>query len=315
MEQTIKSTEITNADQERINRFTRREFPLKDLYVFSVILCDNEVDRDGEAFTTEALEGLARLFIGKTGVFDHDARGMNQSARIFDTSVETVPGKMTQYGTPYRCLKARAYMVRNARCLDLITEIEAGIKKEVSIGCRMNRHVCSICGADETEGCGHRKGEIYNGKLCYIILDEPVDAYEWSFVAVPSQREAGVVKGFYPYEPSRYNAHEIVKNLGTSSFQREDAQQLKGYISYLEKAAELGQAYLDDLRHEVVRLNFLAGSLFDNQALTSVVQKMSHDELENFKKSFQNKIKEKEPNLQLSPVIYEDNGSDSEYKM
>lgn len=315
MEQTIKSAEVTNADQERINRFTRREFPLKDLYVFSVILCDNEVDRDGEAFTPEALEELAKLFIGKTGVFDHDARGMNQSARIFDTSVETVPGKETQYGTPYRRLKARAYMVRNARCLDLITEIEAGIKKEVSIGCRMNRRVCSICGADEMEGCEHRKGEFYNGRLCYTILDEPIDAYEWSFVAVPSQREAGVVKAFYQNEAYRYDAHEMVKNLGNNSFQKEDAQKLKGYISYLEKAAELGHAYLDDLRHEVVRLNFLNGSLFDNDALTSVVQKMDHEELENFKKSFQFQLKEKEPEIQLACAVCDTSSSDLEYKI
>jgi hypothetical protein len=45
-------------------------------------------------------------------------------------------------------------------------------------------------------GCDHEKGGEYCGKLCYHILDEPLDAYEWSFVAVPAQVNAGVTKRF-----------------------------------------------------------------------------------------------------------------------
>ena len=36
----------------------------------------------------------------------------------------------------------------------------------------------------------------YGGKLCYFTLKAPTDAYEWSFVAVPAQRKAGVMKSF-----------------------------------------------------------------------------------------------------------------------
>jgi hypothetical protein len=47
--------------------------------------------------------------------------------------------------------------------------------------------------------CGHRKGTAYekNGagkELCTYILDDPVDGYEFSFVAVPAQRNAGASK-------------------------------------------------------------------------------------------------------------------------
>ncbi|OLA42145.1 MAG: hypothetical protein BHW31_01510 [Firmicutes bacterium CAG:110_56_8] len=58
----------------------------------------------------------------------------------------------------------------------------------------MGRSVCSICGSDYGS-CGHRKGESYDGQVCCAILQEPMDAYEFSFVAVPAQREAGVLKG------------------------------------------------------------------------------------------------------------------------
>ena len=33
-------------------------------------------------------------------------------------------------------------------------------------------------------------------KRCHVVLSDVTDAYEWSFVAVPAQREAGVTKQF-----------------------------------------------------------------------------------------------------------------------
>lgn len=84
-------------------------------------------------------------------------------------------------------------MVRTEANQDLIAEIEGGIKKEISVGCAVNRSTCSICGS-VAGSCSHRRGQIYDGRLCFFNLEEPADAYEWSFVAVPAQRKAGVVK-------------------------------------------------------------------------------------------------------------------------
>ena len=44
---------------EKINRFTRRELGEDEVYTFSVILCDNDIDRDLERFSDEALVTLA----------------------------------------------------------------------------------------------------------------------------------------------------------------------------------------------------------------------------------------------------------------
>ena len=57
----------------------------------------------------------------------------------------------------------------------------------------MRRSICSICGADYGS-CEHRKGESYGGQTCVAVLCEPEDAYEFSFVAVPAQKQAGVLK-------------------------------------------------------------------------------------------------------------------------
>ena len=46
------------------------------------------------------------------------------------------------------------------------------------------------------ERCGHIRGGTYAGRKCFGILDGATDAYEWSFVAVPAQINAGVTKSF-----------------------------------------------------------------------------------------------------------------------
>lgn len=35
---------------KRLNEFTRREMSEDEVYIFDVILCDNDIDRDGERF-------------------------------------------------------------------------------------------------------------------------------------------------------------------------------------------------------------------------------------------------------------------------
>lgn len=177
---------ITPEQLEQIHRYTRRRFTPEELYVFPLILCDNEVDRDLERFDDAALEKLAPLFLGKSGVFDHTPKAAHQTARIFACEVRT-EDRLNSLGAPYRCLAAWAYMVRCDKNRDLILEIDAGIKKEVSVGCAVARITCSVCGADTRQGgCGHQKGESYDGVPCHHLLQDPTDAYEWSFVAVPA---------------------------------------------------------------------------------------------------------------------------------
>ncbi len=183
---------------EKINKFTRRQLNGNEVYVFSVVLCDNEIDRDFERFSEDSLEKMAELFIGKSGIFDHSAKSGDQCARIFETEIEKTES-LTTDGRPYLRLKASAYMPKLESNKWLIDEIDAGIKKEVSVGCSMGRSVCSVCGTSVPH-CSHKKGRTYSkhGKktLCFYTLEDPKDAYEWSFVAIPAQRKAGVTKSF-----------------------------------------------------------------------------------------------------------------------
>lgn len=186
---------------DKINRLTRREFTEDELYIFPVTLCDNDIDRDYERFSDSALEELQKLYIGKTGIFDHDPTASNQSARIYDTEVIKDSSQCTKDGREYKYLRAWAYMVRTEENKSLIAEIDAGIKKEVSVGCSAGEKTCSICGADIHDTmCEHIKGHEYDGAICHHILDGINDAYEWSFVAVPAQKNAGVTKKYNPKE-------------------------------------------------------------------------------------------------------------------
>ncbi len=180
-------------DLALISAQARRELGADEVYTFALRLCDNEVDRDLERFSDEALDELAGLFLGAPGIFDHCWSAKGQTARLYRTEVVAEPGRVTSDGRPYRWLKCWAYMMRTEDTAPLIAEIDGGIKREVSVGCAVGQVSCSICG-QPLGGCIHEKGLQYDGKLCHGVLSGARDAYEWSFVAVPAQRQAGVVK-------------------------------------------------------------------------------------------------------------------------
>ena len=219
-----------------IRAYTRGDVEAGALYTFPVVLCDNEVDRDGECFDAETVGELAELFVGKSGITDHEWRSENQIARIYRTALERDEGRTTAAGERYVRLKAWAYMLRGEATAPLIADIEGGIKKEVSVGCAVRERRCSICGRAEGDpDCGHVRGERYDGKLCCTVLSGATDAYEWSFVAVPAQRAAGVTKAGAPRDGLRT----------------------------LRAEAALGRAYLAELRGEVRRLGLICdGALY-----------------------------------------------------
>jgi hypothetical protein len=279
---------------ELIARFARRPLTAEEVYVFPVVLCDNEVDRDGDRFTAEALEKLAKLFVGKTGIMDHDPKSSGQLARVISCRVEPVPGRRTAAGEAYRRLTARAYLPRTQKNESFLLELESGIKKEVSVSCAVGRVRCSVCGGDpRREPCGHRKGQVYGGKVCHHLLEDPQDAYEWSFVAVPAQREAGVIKAFAAQEYATRKEEDmveaIVKSLnggGAVSLSAEEAQKLARYVEKLEGEAQDGRAYRAELCGEVKRLSALAQPEVPQEVFAKVAERMELAELTAFQKAF-----------------------------
>lgn len=262
------------AEMAAINALAKAELEPEAVYTFSVLLCDNEVDRDYERFTEKTLSELRELFMGKTGITDHDWSAGGQKARIYRAEVVTEPARKTSLGMPYTYLKGYAYMLRTERNAELISEIEGGIKKETSVGCAVASSVCSICGGELGAGaCSHIKGREYNGKLCYAELTGAVDAYEWSFVAVPAQRGAGVIK-------------KLDLSKGLSGFvDSEDGRPFTGEFSELQRDAALGRRYMAELRREALRLSLLCDRRL-HDALAGSVETMDEEQLTALKASF-----------------------------
>ena len=269
----------TGQQLEKINALAKGKLTAEQVYVFSVRLCDDRVDRDFERFDTAALPELAKLFVGKSGIVDHKWSAVSQLARIFDTEV------LAEEGVSY--IKAWAYIRRGGEGDEWIADIEAGIKKEVSVGCAMGGAVCSVCGG-EYGTCGHRKGEYYDGELCCAILRDPVDAYEFSFVAVPAQRSAGVMKG--------KGRHVSLKELADDFGAQEEYRALW-------KQARLGEQYQKQLSGEVVRLSLMLGLKLPEETLRGAVEKLAGNELVELRDALRERAAEKYPiQLQLGSV-------------
>ena len=152
------------------------------------------------------------------------------------------------------------------------------------MACSVEKAVCSICGAPRGESCGHKPGEVYDGKLCYISLEEASDAYEFSFVAVPAQPRAGVVKGFSGRREAA-RLKELVQ--GNAGCARE--------LETLEHEAALGRKWISSLRADVVRLGGLADPKLDLAVLKAIAEKLEEGELQELKRAYEARAQERYP--------------------
>ena len=291
--------QISDEELQLINTYTRRKLEKDEVYAFSVVLCDNDIDRDGERFTVESLFALEKLFVGKTGIIDHNPSAKNQTARIFACTVEAVEGKKTQTGDDYFRLKARAYMPKSEKNKEFILALDSGIIKEVSVGCAVEEVICNICG-EKSDLCPHKKGEKYGSKICCGELTNPYDAYEFSFVAIPSQKQAGVTKSASIYGKES-DMESILKKLEIRkgfTLSDGDCEKLLSYIDNLKQSAKDGVYYRDSLTGEVLRLSAVVQPDISRETMETVAKQMTVAQLKEFKTAF-----EKKKNESVVPVV------------
>lgn len=196
----LSTQEVTDEELKAINKFALEPLKAEDVFTFKAVLCDNELDRHFDQFNIKALQDMQKLYLGKTVIKDHRRSTDNQVARIYKTEL-VQSTKTTKSGELYTQLVAHCYMVRTASNADLIAEIKGGIKKEGSVGFAPSSSICSICGTDNTKTyCPHWPGKSYakgdGNAVCTFTLAGVKDAYEFSLVAVPAQRAAGVSKSY-----------------------------------------------------------------------------------------------------------------------
>lgn len=284
--QTQVTADPAAGELEAINRLNGTSLTEGEVYLFAVRLCDNQTDRDMEYFSRQDLDLLAPLFVGKTGIFDHSWSAKDQTARIYRTEVVDEPGLVSEAGEPGCYLKGYAYMLRTAENEGLIAEIEGGIKKEVSVSCAVRGSVCSICGNEihDRTACSHVKGRVYEGKRCIVRLAEPTDAFEWSFVAVPAQPRAGVVKSLRRGE----SLAQVMAGLDQKGPWQEEWKEL-------QRQAAAGRRYLEHLRQETVRLGLMAQRGLQRETLQAIAGKLDEEELEQLRACYARQLEDALP--------------------
>lgn len=185
-------------DLELINKHTLAPLCSDDVFIFKVRLCDNDIDRVGDKMSSDFLRAVADNIVGLTGLRDHDWSSNNQTARLFDAEVVTDDTLKNKLGEPLQYVLGKAYTLN--KFTDYVDKIKAGLLKETSISFESTGDTCSICGEemlkdyDGVAHCknGHCAGSIYDGVLCYNNITNLKDLLEWSLVAVPCQKEAGI---------------------------------------------------------------------------------------------------------------------------
>jgi hypothetical protein len=213
-------------------------------------------------------------------------KSKDQTARIYDAEVVTDENRKTADGEVYTYVMAKAYMVRTEKNKDLIAEIDAGIKKETSVGCAVKEISCSICGRNiKTEGCEHKKGNVYGGKICCYLLSEPTDAYEWSFVAVPAQKNAGIIKSFTPSDER-------------------------------EKLAQWAREYSDELKSDIIRSASSVIPALKGEAISEICNAVSIESLKDLRDALRKSAQKNLPVIRQLESGVENSGSEnSEYKI
>ncbi len=301
---------ISNEDMSFINSFALRELSKDEIFSFSVILCDNDIDRDFERFSEESLKTLEKLFVGKTGILNHSMKSEDQSCRTYKTELITDSSKKTVDGKPYVYLKAWCYTIRSDKNDALIRDIESGIKKEVSVSCSSSSRICSICG--ETH-CNHIAGRKYNGKRCVKTIDGITDAYEWSFVAVPAQRKAGVTKA-YDKEKSMENILKSIKEENQVTLKSSELKKLSDYIDSLEAKSSDGEKYRASLCEKAKKGFSLALPSLNQECIDEIVNSLSSTELENLCKALKKESAKVVPISQFYKEEKTENNQNSQFK-
>ncbi len=169
-----------------------------------------------------------------------------------------------------------------------------------------------------TDCCKHQKGKQYGADFCHHLLENATDAYEWSFVAVPAQKNAGITKSFIEAkEEVMQDTQALLKSFSDCkediTISKQQANELVQFIESLKQACILGTQYKEDLIAEVRRLSFLTNESIPSDIMNAVLGKMDIVELKAFQKAYSEKLESDHLSIQLMPKQKADSNTSTNY--
>jgi len=157
-----------------VNRFALRPLRGDEYAVFTLDLCNNQVDRHFSRFPDEELRTINAMTPGRPLMERHDLRGTLPRGTFFRSELHQ-DGEVLS-------VRPDVYVLRTRENEDFILNIEGGVYRETSIGFSFRRPECSICGKD-LRTCDHVPGRTYGGALCHYVMREVVEVIEGSVVS------------------------------------------------------------------------------------------------------------------------------------
>lgn len=168
-----------------VNRFALRPLAREEFAVFTLDLCNNQVDRHHSRFPEEELERINAMVVGRPLLERHDLRGTLPRGTFFRSRLHR--------DGPVLSVRPDVYVLRTAENADFILNIEGGVYRETSIGFSFGKPECSVCGND-IRACAHTPGKAYEGNVCHFVLRDVMDVIEGSVVSSGSQGTAFVAQ-------------------------------------------------------------------------------------------------------------------------
>ncbi|MEA3357315.1 MAG: hypothetical protein U9Q67_02675 [Patescibacteria group bacterium] len=209
---------ISDEDLAKINKFTVKPVKSSDISVYTALLIDDKITRNHTQYNKDFQNMLLSLpygegnFMGAPILFgdkeDHQHAASAQVGRIFEAWQVMDADK--HYG-----VMSKIYVIKDTN-EDLITKIDSGVLKELSISTKVEIPLCSIC-KQNIKDCEHIRGE----KGCFVIMTGKGFVAEASFVAVPGSNAAKILnqdelKNFLKVENLRELITPIVNETLTS---------------------------------------------------------------------------------------------------
>jgi len=169
-----------------VNHYALRALDPAEYAVFTLDLCNNQIDRHFSRFPGEELARINDLVPGRPLMERHDLRGSLPRGRFFRSALHR-DGDVVS-------VRPEVYVLRTEENADFILNIEGGVYRETSIGFSFRTPECSVCGKD-LRTCDHMPGRPYAGETCHFIMREVLEVAEGSVVSAGSQGTGFVREG------------------------------------------------------------------------------------------------------------------------
>ena len=157
-----ESPEAAAETLSAINAFSLKPLARGDVAIFTLDLCNDQIDHHFSRFPIEELNRINDLVVGRPMCERHDTHGELPRGTFFRS-------RLWQEENGITSVRPDVYVLRTAGNADFIENIEGGVYRETSIGFAFELPECSVCGKD-VRTCDHIPGQTYAGKMCHNVI-------------------------------------------------------------------------------------------------------------------------------------------------